>query len=177
MEKEEIFINTLQGKIAEYGFYNYFKDRVKLEAPDMNLWGQGIWEDTDFTVEYKNKSYDISIKSTKYFGNLLLLERARYDDKGRYLEPADGGKPKQYSWIFLIRVKGVSIKNPEQYDDNILDKIQVEVSGYISRKMFINAIKNQKIIYRDTIIGGQPLQVDNYWFCVSELLNPSPKKH
>jgi len=173
--KNEIFVNTFQGKIAEYGFYNYFKHRVEIKEPDMDLWGKGEWEDTDFIVTYKDIDYRISIKSTKSYGNLLLLESDRYDTEGRYLESVEGEEPKQHDWIFLVRVKGIDSDNPTEYTDEILENISVEISGYIGKNIFRHAIKTKKILKKDTTIGNMPLKVDNYWFCLTELLDPAAK--
>jgi len=72
-------------------------------------------------------------------------------------------------------VKGVENTNPYEYTEKMLRNISVEISGYIGKTMFKKAIQNQKILTQDIIIGNMPLKVDNYWFCLTELLDPSPK--
>ena len=67
----EIFANTLQGKLAEVLLYDFFKDKnIQISEPDFSISGFGVWDSYDFKIKDKL----ISVKSTKYYGNLLLLE-------------------------------------------------------------------------------------------------------
>lgn len=78
----EIFINTFQGKLAEYGIWNEFVNRnLNIDGPDLNKYGLGTWD--DFDIKYKD--YNIAVKSTKYYGNLLLLEQKDWSDDGIYI--------------------------------------------------------------------------------------------
>jgi len=175
-DKGTVFKNTLQGKIAEFGFYNYFKERVSIPSPQMDLWELGKWEDTDFMVTVNDKKYNISLKSTKNYGNLLMLECARYDEKGHYLEGANGEKSIKHDFVFLARVKGVDSIKPDDYMDNKYSEIEIEISGYITINMFQEKIKHDGYIPKGTLIGKEPLQVDNYCFCLSELSSPDKKR-
>lgn len=168
-DTNEIFQNAFQGKVAEFAFYNIFKHRVSLGEPDMGMWEQGQWEDTDFLIEKDNKKYAISLKSTKDIGNLLLLEKDRYDSNGAYIENADGVEPIVHHYIFLARVKGIDSKFQDNYTHEKLSQIQAELSGYISHRMFKDSIVANKYIKKGVLIGGKPLKVDNYWFCITEL--------
>jgi len=172
-DTDEIFQNAFQGKIAEFAFYNVFKNRVSINEPDMDMWEQGKWEDTDFILEKDHKKYAISLKSTKYSGNLLLLERDRYNENGEYLENAVGGDPIVHDYIFLARVKGIDSKFADNYNDKKLSQIQAEISGYITNKMFRDCIMKNRYIQQGVLIGGKPLKVDNYWFCITELKSPN----
>jgi len=79
--KGEIFINTFQGKLSEFAIYNHFlKIGYKLQPPDLSCWERGKWDSFDLLVNGKH----ISVKSTKYFGHLLLLETKDWDRNGRY---------------------------------------------------------------------------------------------
>ena len=45
----ELFINTFQGKLAEFGLYNFFKEKgIDSEEPDLSKWGKGKWDTIDF---------------------------------------------------------------------------------------------------------------------------------
>ena len=67
----DIFKNTLQGKIAEgIAFKVLASHGIKCEPVDYSIHGEGVWDDSD--LEYKGKR--ISVKSSAYFSNLLLLE-------------------------------------------------------------------------------------------------------
>lgn len=69
-KKGEIFANAFQGKLAECAIYNQFYNELDITEPDFETYGLGEWDDADFYIN----DFKISIKSTKSFGNLLLLE-------------------------------------------------------------------------------------------------------
>lgn len=166
-ENEEIFKNTLQGKIAELAFYNLMcKLNIKPDAlPDFQVWGKGKWEDCDFT--FKTGEIKVSVKSTKNFGNLLLLEKDRYNALGEFLEPVDDNTPVKYDYIFLARVKGVDVCDLEYYKE-FGKNIEVEITGYLSNGKFKELILDKQIIKKGCIIGI-PMLVDNYYACASDL--------
>ncbi|BCD59438.1 MULTISPECIES: hypothetical protein [unclassified Nitratiruptor] len=175
-EKQEIFRDAFQGKLAEIAFYNYYVKRgFSLNKPDFSEWNRGKWEDTDFTAEFNNKEYRISIKSTKYFGNLLLLEKDRYNEQGLYIETADDQtKGVKYDLIFLVRIKGVDGSNPNVYDKKKLSAIEAEITGFITHEEFKKAIKSGKYLAKGWLINGkEKLKVDNYYFCANELKRPA----
>lgn len=175
--RQEQFINTFQGKLSEIGFYNKYKDFLlngkylfKLNEPDFNLWGEGIWEDADFIAKEPNgNQLTISLKSTKHIGNLLMLEKNRYNNDGYYLENRDGGPPIRHDLIFLCRVSNINKENIPYFIKNDFSRIEVEITGYITHNQFCNAIKQNKVIPKDSILGGGPLKVDNYWIATTEL--------
>lgn len=74
MEKWESFI----GKMGEVAFFNFCKKRgvVDISEIDYGCYSLGQWDNTDFhLVNKKTKvAYNVAVKSTKHFGNLLLLE-------------------------------------------------------------------------------------------------------
>ena len=178
-KKIEIFRDAFQGKLAEVGFYNFYKDRKEflepLPEPNFEIWNRGKWEDTDFEIKTKNKTYRISIKSTKHYGNLLMLEKERYDSKGNYLEGVKKKKVK-HDLIFLVRVMGTDsfiYQNEKILNDNSLfDKIKIEITGYITNSQFIEIIKKNQFLPAGVILGGQPLKVDNYYICAKKLRRP-----
>lgn len=78
----ELFINTFQGKLAEYGIWQLFSiNGIDSPKPDLEKWGEGKWDETDLKI---NDHY-ISVKSTSSKGNLLLLETDDWDEAGRYI--------------------------------------------------------------------------------------------
>lgn len=117
--RQEQFINTFQGKLSEIGFYNKYKEFLlngkylfKLNEPDFGLWEKDIWEDADFEAEDTDGNLlKISLKSTKDIGNLLMLEKNRYNKNGYYLENKDGGAPVRHDLIFLCRVSNINKEN------------------------------------------------------------------
>lgn len=108
--------------------------------------------------------------TNKEIGNPLLLEKDRHGSNVAYIENADGGEPVVHHYIFLARVKGIDSKFQDNYTHGKLSQIQAELSGYISHRMFKDSIVENKYIKKGVLIGGKTLKVDNYWFCITELI-------
>ena len=76
-QKSEIFCDTFEGKFGEFIFYRKMLPKFKnLKEPDITTSSLGSWDNYDFSVNGKL----INIKTTKFFGNLLLLEQKDYAD-------------------------------------------------------------------------------------------------
>jgi hypothetical protein len=158
----EIFKNALQGKLAEIGFYNFYTKKWKnIPYPDFWVWHRWVWEDTDVIIN----ELKISIKSTKHFWNLLLLECDRYSNDWLYLESATWWDPIKHDLIYLIRVKWVDSNIPTDYK---IENIAIEITWYITHDDFLDIIKNNQKIKQWSILGI-PLIVDNYYICCSNL--------
>ena len=73
------FPDVFQGKLGEFGVYQYLKKYYeRLSKPDLETYKKGIWETADFDINGKITQ----VKSTKFFGNLLLLETKNYHKDG-----------------------------------------------------------------------------------------------
>lgn len=178
----EIFINTFQGKLAELGIYNVFSSvKKKLERPDFNFYGLGEWDDVD--IEYDDKFF--SIKSTKFYGNLLLLESKDWDDNGRYI-PNKGIAHEQYDFFVLVRISpdGESImkRNKLLYCDGLekeeLKKIIIsetwkyDIVGYITGNHLIEIIKNKLILPKGSTLNQKTkMDAENYYVQAGDLLD------
>jgi len=163
--QSEIFINTFQGKLAELAVYNeLFNIGIRPDnPPEFDIWGKGKWEDCDFTLN--NGKIRISIKSTKWFGNLLLLEKDKYDDKGQFLETFETD-PLAYDFTFMVRIQGVKSPKPQYYLES--NDIEVEVTGFMSHSKFLQVIEEKQIIQQGILLGT-PLIVDNYYLFAQDL--------
>lgn len=161
----EIFLNTFQGKIAELAVFNqlYNLDLKPDKLPEFEVWGKGKWEDCDFTL--KNETVRCSVKSTKDFGNLLLLEKEKYNEKGEFLE-TENLKPQKYDFTFLVRVSGIKDCNPKSYLN--FNSIETEVVGFLSHQKFLEVISENQVIKKGTLLGI-PLIVDNYYILAKDL--------
>lgn len=166
----EIFANTFQGKLAECALYNLLiKNKINTTEPDFSIYKLGIWDDEDINVNGKS----ISIKSTKSFGNLLLLEEKDWNTNAVYLP-----NEKSYDYIFLIRMnpfcEEILKKNRILYSDYI-DKYNLkniiknniweyDIPGFISKDDLINIINSNHIIYRNDILNGTTtMDATNYY--------------
>lgn len=78
----EIFANAFQGKLAEFATYEYLRSKdIAIEEPDTSVYSLSKWDVYDLKANDKV----INIKSTKAFGNLLLLEKADWNHEARYI--------------------------------------------------------------------------------------------
>ena len=97
--KGQIFINTFQGKMAEFALYRFLENKkIQVNNPDLSKHKLGIWDSFDFECQGKI----ISVKSTKKYGNLLLLETKDWNDNGEYIPNLRNGKSK-YDYTVLVR--------------------------------------------------------------------------
>lgn len=94
----EILANTFQGKLSEFAIANVLYKHKDFIQPDLSTHSLGIWEDADFKLGHDL----IAVKSTKFYGNLILLESKDWDSEGKYL--ASVGELRSYSHIILVRV-------------------------------------------------------------------------
>ena len=173
-KRMEIFADTFQGKIAEFGFYEFYKDRCDITEPDMSVLGLGEWDSADFSVN----GVQVAVKSTKRFGNLLLLEAQDWDEDGNYI-PNRGIGNEMYHFIFLVRVSSscsdILKQNRLLYSDSldeenvyglITDETwSVEITGYITHNEFVNdVIGTNQIIPRNARLNGSTIiDANNYY--------------
>ena len=78
----EIFRDTFQGKLAECAVKKVLEKKHKVNVPSTERWELGKWDSSDFLIDGKKAS----VKSTKSYGNLLLLETRDYDENGVCLQ-------------------------------------------------------------------------------------------
>jgi hypothetical protein len=125
----EIFANAFQGKIAECAACNLLFRLDKTICPDFSTHPLGEWDTVDLTVNGK----EIAVKSTKHYGQLLLLETKDWDCSGHYV-PNIGNSVSSYDYILLIRLKpsceDILKKHRLLYSDSIdCDELFKLVSG------------------------------------------------
>ena len=174
----EIFIDSFQGKLAEYALWLELK-RLGINScePDINTYGLGEWDDVDLDVN----GIKISIKSTKYYGQLLLLECKDWNSDGIYIPNISKGSGK-YDFITLIRTapSGEDILkkqrllyvrnniNREMLKSIILGRDNLwlyDIPGFITHNDLINIIRNRYIIPKGGLLGKTftPMDADNYY--------------
>lgn len=165
----EIFINTLEGKIAEYGFYRYLQNYgISLSEPDLFISGLGDWDSSDFT--YKNKH--IAIKSTAHYGQLLLLEKRDWDSNGLYVPNLNTDKVSLYDYIVLCRVKPVVadiIKKAKTKSEISQERFEVEITGYITNADLKYLISNNYLLPRKHFLNLTQMDADNYYVQANDL--------
>jgi len=168
----EIFANTFQGKLCEYAFYNTAHGELPLETPDVSTWELGKWDDTDFVVD----GYYINIKSTKAFGNLLLLETKDWNANAQYIPNAS---KHDYDYFILIRLnpfcEDILKRNRILYTNDAIDKTELkriitaekweyDIAGWCDRAEIAQVIKDKHIIKRGEMLNGNTkMDAENYY--------------
>lgn len=170
----EIFINAFQGKLAEYAYYLEMKDYHDLEEPDLEMYNLGTWDNYDFKVE----SQIISIKSTKHFGKLLLLELDDWAEDGTYIP-----NNLRYDFICMIRIeselenefkKHRLLYSNECEFEVILDiihsmRFSYDIPRLISNDELVKLIAERYIIHQDDTLNGTKMDADNIYCYISDM--------
>lgn len=174
----EIFANAFQGKLAEIGFKRFFEDKYenkyKLTATDFSCSKLGTWDSCDFQLG----SQLISIKSTKHYSRLLLLEEKDWDEEGCYIH-----NKCKYFMIALVRI-GIDIdkilkENKLLYSDEckknelelILQNIEItcDFPGYIKHEDLLYIIKNNIKIEKGDFLNKTEMDASNYYIQAKDL--------
>lgn len=169
----EIFANTFQGKLAECAAVNFFYKYDNTIEIDFNTYDLGIWDTVDLTVCKK----EVAVKSTKRFGQLLLLETKDWNESGEYI-PNIGTPNSFYDFIVLIRIdpscEDIMKANKLFYKDNIekaiLEKLikqqkwSYDYVGYITNADLKQIINDRHIVPQEASLNGKtPMDAENYY--------------
>ncbi len=167
----EIFINTFQGKLAEYCVWHMFKSfSVNTDEPSLDAWELGIWDDSDLVIN----NYKINIKSAASFSNLLLLETKDWDANGFY-------KPNNQTYDFFIFVRidpdgksimrrnrwffSDNIPKADLYNEIINQNWKYDIPGFISQIQLVKIINDEHIIPKDTSLNGSTRMDASNYYC------------
>lgn len=176
----QIFINTFQGKMAEFAVYRYLiKHLIPVEKPDMEKYELGKWDSFDLECQGKR----ISVKSTKSYGDLLLLETKDWDKDGQYIPNLSEGKS-VYDYTILVRFNPDGEQLMKQH--NLLFQKECEIPadiqeilwekvsgrnwsydfpGFIYQSELVQMIQEQRIIPKGAMLNGKTkMDAENYYF-------------
>ena len=174
----EIFINTFQGKLSEYAVANILYKHKDFIEPDLSTHGLGVWEDADFLIG----DNVIAVKSTKSFGNLILLETKDWNFQGKYI--ASVSELKTYSHIVLVRIKpdaekvlrsflpntNLNITHADLYSHLISLPWEYDIPGYITNADLINIIKGRLVIPKGAFLNNSvKMDAENYYVQAGDL--------
>lgn len=178
--KGQIFINTFQGKMAEFAVYRYLQSKnIALDRPDTEPFELGIWDSFDLECQGKH----LSVKSTKEYGNLLLLETDDWNDDGEYIPNREQGATK-YEYTILVRFSpdGEKIMTdnrllyqredqiPANIKDILIEQVRdidwrYDLPGFIYYSELVKMIRDRKIIPRGAMLNGRTrMDAENYYF-------------
>ena len=185
----EIFINTFQGKLAEFAFYNLLiNNSINCQKPDTTTYDLGRWDSCDFVVRKKK----INIKSTKYYGNLLLLEEKDWNTEGIYLPNYNTNNISVYDYFILLRIKPNGeelMKSSRALYSNSIQKNNLQniinseswefdIPGFCTLNDLKLVIKNSFILPKGGLLNGKiKMDADNYYIqsgdlkSIEELIN------
>ena len=175
----QIFANAFQGKLAEFGFKKFFEEKYGnnlLSEPDLSCSDLGIWDSCDFNSKYGL----ISIKSTRYYSGLLLLEEKDWDKNGYYIP-----NNCKYFMIVLVRL-GIDIEDilkqkdllyAKECDKETLQDIfykgnrkwDCDFPGYIKYEDLLYVIENQIVIKKGDVLNKTEMDASNYYVQVKDL--------
>ncbi len=169
----EVFANTFQGKLAECAAVNFFYKYDDTIEIDFDTYDLGIWDKVDLTVCKK----EVAVKSTKRFGQLLLLETKDWNHLGKYI-PNLGTPNDTYDYIVMVRIdpscEDLMKKNRLLYKDEIEQSVlknlvahqnwSYDYVGYITNGDLKQIIKDKHIIPQGALLNGStPMDAENYY--------------
>ena len=178
-KKGQMFIHAFQGKLSELGVYNAFFEANravyrKLSEPDFEVYGLGEWDDSDISLD----TMKFSVKSTKFYGNLLLLETKDWNEKGEYIPNLKVGKNAVYDYFVLVRIKPDAEKimrnNRLLHSNNInkemlynlitSKKWEYDIVGQITNEMLKDLILHDFILPKKSLLNGTvSMDAENYY--------------
>lgn len=172
----EIFANAFQGKLSEFAVFNYLSGLgLQLEPPDLTISQLGAWDVVDLSVNGK----EITIKSTKSYGQMLLLETRDWGYNGTY-------KPNKsiYDYFILVRIapnvdkilKEKKLLYVDEVSTDVLvppikeQKWKAEVSGYFTNDQFVNeVIRAKHILPKSSYLNSTKMDAENYYIQIGDL--------
>ncbi len=182
------FANCFQGKLAEFAFYEFSTLKgIDISYPDLTVNAKGIWDSADFIAGKKK----ITIKSTKSYGNLLMLEKSMWSADGIFVD-----EDSPYDLFLLIRLhvdieKVMCIKNEKSLDLERIDKDELwnyfselpkdsytkksyrwdyDIPGYGTLELIQNAVINKNILRAGDLFNFTKIKVDNYYLLACDFL-------
>lgn len=172
-QKGEIFANTFQGKLSEFAVYNYLYNKCEIQIPDLSTYKLGQWDICDFEINTKK----VAVKSTKSFGNLLLLETRDWNTKGQYVPNLAQGAA-DYDIFILVRIapycEDLLKKERALYSNEVnIDELRsiilneewkYDIPGFVTNQDLINAIRSNHIIGQGQMLNGTTrMDAENYY--------------
>lgn len=176
----EIFVDALQGKLSEFFTQKVFIEAgINVSEVDINLYDRGEWDSEDLSAfTSKGKETKITIKSTKHFGNLMLLETKDWDKEACYIPSGELG---MYGVFVLVRVKfelESILKSKRLYFSDDIDKeslreifksvtsnnqLKFDIPGILYRNDIKKILSEKQIIKKGNKLNSTVMDADNYY--------------
>lgn len=140
------------GKFAEIALFLHLnKLGIQSETPDLKTYERGKWDDFDLSVP----GGLMSVKSSKSFANLMLLETKDYNLQG--YRHADI----QPDWFVFVRVD--------------MDNAIYDIPGYATLDDLRNAIGKMHVVRKDSRLNGRTAMDAENWYIQVGDLRPFPE--
>ena len=186
----DIFADAFNGKLGEFGVYRYFEslENFTCTPPDVNIYPRHSWDNGDIYITSLDDGFNrhVAIKTTKDFGNLLLLETKDWSETGLYLPSESTERLFRPDRFLFVRIKpflkGYEIKKYIQTNNfdglvyYIMDKQNIggwhyDIVGYITLEDFIYLIKNNYVLKKGSFLNGKYtiMDADNYYIQSKDL--------
>lgn len=179
----EIFTDAFQGKLGEFAVYDYFKrSGILLNYPDLKTHQLGIWDTSDFEIN----GIKIAVKSTKGYGQLLLLEKADWDSEGRYIHNLSNGNG-IYDAFILVRIspsitslmKENKLYYSNKVEKNVLkrtifaQRFNYDIPGFIDRGVLVKLIAGNFVIPKGAMLNSSRtvMDADNYYIQAGDMMD------
>ncbi len=166
-----LFCNTFQGKLAELALHNQLKQKgIRLEKPDLEVHGKGIWDDSDLVANGKK----LNVKSGAFFSNLLLLETKDWNEKGEYIPNSKSVATNIYDYFVFVRIKPNAkdiskylvgdCSKPILFREIQQRKWEFDIAGFCTLKTIKHIISRQYILPKGSLLNGK-MKIDaaNYY--------------
>lgn len=176
----QIFADTFQGKLAECAISNLFYKIDPSTVPDFSVYKLGTWDSVDLNIKGKK----IAIKSTKSFGNLLLLESKDWDQDGNYIPNLNSESECTYDYFILVRInpfcEEIMRKNRWLYSNDVdKENLKREIlkndwnydcPGYITNDELIFSISNNHSVKKGDLLNGTTtFDASNYYIQAGDM--------
>lgn len=176
---EEIFFDTVEGKLGEFAVINQLSDwnkihdnKIEYGELDFQYYPRGKWDTSDLTIRVGNGDKNIQIKTSRDYSQLLLLEQKDWNSNGEYSH-----SQKIFDYIFLQRIKINEKRIKALYKNNLIDNVLDELVGeiyydkfrYISHDELRDVIKNNFVIRKNEFLNKTLMDADNYYVQIYDM--------
>lgn len=199
-EIDEVFCNTFQGKLGELALAYEIKNKKYIVSNvDTKVFKKGIWDKFDLRVKKNpiNVGTIVSVKSIKWFSQLLLLEKDAYTKDGVYkfseidsdlyclvrISPSCQSIIKDYLKELDKEQKEEIKELDKKQKERIVDRKELkkkileqnwkyQIVGFITKEMFKNCIKDKNIIEKNDLLNGSiKMDATNYYYIGKNMIS------
>ena len=177
----EMFVDTFNGKIGEEGVVDYFSNVLKIpnSGVDYKITGKNEGDITDIDIINNNKILKVSVRTTKHFANLLLLETSKsFDQYDAFimarLKTIMASRDSNYLGTLIPRALRTNEFNEEHRKDlyefissNL--KFELEIVGKMLRDDFVQLRKTSNFLRRGDYMGSTKIKTENLYVCSGDL--------